>query len=243
MPLSGGLDSSVVTALMTNALGATNVIALHTKHETTLAKETEYATKISKKLGVQIITFDIRDLHSLTRESTSLALTRIGRQENGLPSTQKVAITYTIAREVTRQVGGRLCGTLDGSEILVGYYPKDMLGGDILPLGGLLRTEVRMVAKELGLVDLPKNYGVVPGCGSIVGFVNKYARSNFTSERELDEDLVRLISQTNEGSNRKLRTLCESNRHKAQSTLIGRPAFYLDKQRRLNTEAWILQRL
>jgi len=45
-------------------------------------------------------------------------------------------------------------GTGNKSELVVGYFTKYGDGGsDVLPLGGLLKTEVRSLAKELGIPD------------------------------------------------------------------------------------------
>ena len=45
-----------------------------------------------------------------------------------------------------------VAGTGNKSELCVGYFTKYGDGGvDILPLGGLLKTEVRKLAKELGI--------------------------------------------------------------------------------------------
>lgn len=61
-----------------------------------------------------------------------------------------------------------VAGTGNRSEITLGYYTKYGDGGvDVLPIGGLLKSEVRALAKELGVpetvVTKPPTAGLWPG--------------------------------------------------------------------------------
>ena len=61
-----------------------------------------------------------------------------------------------------------VAGTGNRSEITLGYYTKYGDGGvDVLPIGGLLKSEVRALAKELGVpepvITKPPTAGLWPG--------------------------------------------------------------------------------
>jgi NAD+ synthase len=61
-----------------------------------------------------------------------------------------------------------VCGTGNKSELTMGYFTKYGDGGvDILPLGDLTKTEVRKLAKELGIpqeiIDKPPSAGLWEG--------------------------------------------------------------------------------
>ena len=234
--------------LVTEAVGPARVTALHAQHETTSLTETEHAAEVADAAGFQLLIVDVQRVHGEAQGAIDVALAQLPAslaRVEGLPSTQKIAAVYTLAREIARRTGGRVCGTLDLSECLLGYYPKDMLGGDLLPLGGLLRTEIRALAKELEVADsIPRDLPVVPGCGSIVGFTNKYANTDFSSEAVMDAELQRMLASDSgvKGSapQQNLWRLCDGSRHKAAVTLLGRPVFYggADTRRQVEVEAW-----
>ncbi len=61
-----------------------------------------------------------------------------------------------------------VAGTGNKSEILIGYFTKHGDGGaDILPLGDLLKSQVREIAKKLALpkyiITKPPSAGLLPG--------------------------------------------------------------------------------
>lgn len=71
---------------------------------------------------------------------------------------------YYIANAMNYMVAG----TGNRSEITLGYYTKYGDGGvDLLPIGGLLKSEVRALAKELGvpesIITKPPTAGLWPG--------------------------------------------------------------------------------
>lgn len=230
LPFSGGLDSATLSAFLARTVGPENVVAIHVAHSTTQPQETENALAVAESLGVQFVSLDLRDLQITMGAKVNEVLTRLGQGSVGLETTSNASMVYAVVREVARRIGGRVCGTLDGSEILTGYFPKESFYGDFLPLGGLLRQEVRALSQLFGLPPLPEQFAVVPGCGSIVEYVNSLARTNFTSEVELDKELLRLLN--GKSVDNPLRDFCSKVNHKTVSALEGRPVYYPSMQRK-----------
>ena len=61
-----------------------------------------------------------------------------------------------------------MCGTSNKSELAAGYFTKFGDGAsDILPIGGLLKTQVRSLAAEMGIpqriIDKAPTAGLWPG--------------------------------------------------------------------------------
>jgi NAD+ synthase len=81
-------------------------------------------------------------------ESFSGLLPKQRLAKGNLKARIRMAILYYFANVQSRLV----VGTGDRSEILLGYFTKYGDGGaDLLPLGGLYKTELRVLARHLGL--------------------------------------------------------------------------------------------
>jgi len=143
--LSGGIDSSVVAALSKKALGE-NALGLILPCQSSSADE-ELAMKFAKKFNIRVKRLDLTELFN--------------QLVNICPDTSKIAIAnlkprlrmttlYCFANTLDYLVAG----TGNKSELEIGYFTKYGDGGcDILPLGGLFKTEVRKLAEEL---EIPK---------------------------------------------------------------------------------------
>ena len=143
--LSGGLDSACVTALSKLALGD-NILALVLPCETK-TQEIELALKVAKKFNIKTkeVTLDklFNELAKLHPEPNTLA-------KANLKPRLRMTVLYYFANALDYLV----VGTGNKSELTIGYFTKYGDGGvDILPLGGLLKTEVRDLAKKLGVPD------------------------------------------------------------------------------------------
>ncbi len=224
LPFSGGLDSATISAFLSRAVGPDNVIAVHVAHTTTQTQETENALAVADMLGIRFISLDLHKLQLEMGAKVREVLHCLGSEQAGLQTTSNASMVYAVVREVARGIGGRLCGTLDGAEILTGYFPKESFYGDFLPLGGLMRHEVRELARMFGLPMLPEQFVIVPGCGSIVEYVNAQAGTFFTNEQELDIELIKLLN--GETKNKSLIDFCWRMHHKTASAISGRPVYY-----------------
>jgi len=149
--LSGGIDSAVVGVLCKwafpdHCLGV--IMPCHSSQ-----KDIDDARVVAEKfqIPVRIITLDevcqsllrvlaVPDLEPSTRQLA---------EANLKPRLRMVSLYY-----LANRLGYLVVGTGNRSEISVGYFTKYGDGGvDILPLGNLVKNEVRWLARHLGVPD------------------------------------------------------------------------------------------
>lgn len=143
--LSGGIDSAVVAALSKMALGEDVLgLILPCKNE---PQDVKLAAKTAKKLDIKTKLIDLDNvfdnLLKICREGSKMA-------KANLKPRLRMTILYYFANSLDYLVAG----TGNKSELTIGYFTKYGDGGvDILPLGGLLKSEVRRLAKDTGVPD------------------------------------------------------------------------------------------
>jgi len=158
--LSGGVDSCVVASLAKEAVGKDNVLALilpiHSHSQDLID-----AKLMAKNLGIKTKVIDLSasydNLIKVLPNGSCLA-------QANLKPRLRMLIIYYFANKFNYLV----CGTGNKSEISVGYFTKFGDGGaDLLPIGDLLKKQVRQLAKELGVPDhiiaKPPTAGLWPG--------------------------------------------------------------------------------
>ena len=143
--LSGGIDSSVVVVLSKKALGD-NVLGLVLPCRSQVVDQ-EFAVRLAKKFGIKYKKADLSSLFDMMRsvypEAGDMA------RANLKPRLRMTALYY-----FANSLDYLVAGTGNKSEIKIGYFTKHGDGGcDILPIGGLFKTEVRALAKELELPE------------------------------------------------------------------------------------------
>jgi len=139
--LSGGIDSSVVACLAKKALGEKVLGVIMPCYSSAI--DEDYARLIAKKLKIKIECVSLNSIYDnilgVLPGGKKMALAN-------LKPRLRMLILYYFANNLNYLV----VGTGNKSEFLIGYFTKHGDGGcDILPLGDLLKTEVRKLAKEL----------------------------------------------------------------------------------------------
>ncbi len=145
--LSGGLDSSVTAALVKRACGEEAlglIMPCHSSYE-----DRQDALLAAGEIGIVHQKLELDEVFDLLREQ----LQQLAPGEDKMaaanikPRLRMTALYYLAARKDYLVVG-----TDNWSELSVGYFTKYGDGGiDIAPLGRLVKTEVREVARYLGL--------------------------------------------------------------------------------------------
>jgi NAD+ synthase len=168
--LSGGLDSSTTVALCARAVSQESVLALIMPHIDSDQKDREHALLLVGKLGIPYKIIDITSAVEAVKANISEVAPK-ERQRRGDDEKLKNAVGNIKARirmvnlYMAANSGDRLVvGSGDKSEILVGYFTKYGDGGaDIFPIADLYKTQVRMLARHLGVPDLIVSKPSTPG--------------------------------------------------------------------------------
>jgi NAD+ synthase len=145
--LSGGIDSAVIAALSAKAIGGRNVLALIMPDERSSdPRDMKDAADYAEKLGIRREIIDISRLHACFMNSVGRAGGKLA--EGNVKARLRMAILYFFANSE----GMIVVGSGDRSELALGYFTKYGDGGaDILPIGGLYKTQVRSLAARLGV--------------------------------------------------------------------------------------------
>jgi len=157
--LSGGLDSSVAAALCKKALGDAVCGLILPCHSDPL--DESHALLLAQTIDISTETIDLTPvfdvLVSLLPDARRLSVAN-------LKPRLRMTTLYYFANERGRLV----VGSGNKSELQTGYFTKYGDGGaDLLPLGGLLKTEVRRLAGGLDIppeiIDKPPSAGLWEG--------------------------------------------------------------------------------
>lgn len=149
--LSGGVDSSVTAVLCQHAF-PDNVLALLMPCYT-INTDTEDALIIAHKFKIPTMTINLNEtfdtlLKSFPQSQTKHATQKIS--EANIKPRLRMTTLYYFANRFRYLV----VGTCNRSEIAVGYSTKyGDSACDIIPLGNLLKYEVRDLARHLGIPD------------------------------------------------------------------------------------------
>jgi NAD+ synthase len=142
--LSGGLDSSVVLKLSVNALGRSNVLGLVMPSDITPREDTTHAIDLAKELRIR---YHIIDIHPIVQKFEEV-LPENKEARGNLMARIRMSILYYYAG-VNRYL---VAGTSDKSEVQIGYFSKFGDGAaDIMPIAVLYKTQVRALARYLGV--------------------------------------------------------------------------------------------
>jgi NAD+ synthase len=145
--LSGGVDSSLVCTLATQALGPSNVLGIMMPYRTSRPDAVRHATLVSDRLGLATRSIDITPQVDAYFESFEGA--DRNRRGNKM-ARERMSILY----DQSAAFNGLVVGTSNRTEILLGY---GTLHGDtacaVNPLGGLFKTQVFDLARYAGVPD------------------------------------------------------------------------------------------
>ncbi len=148
--LSGGVDSSVTATIAVKALGSEKVHGLILPDSrTTPGEDIDDAIELAEKLNIKYHLITIDNIYD------TIISTIPFYKENDIANGNVRARIRMIILYYYANVNNLLvCGTGDKSEILLGYFTKYGDGGvDILPIGDLYKTQVRIMGKKLGLPE------------------------------------------------------------------------------------------
>ncbi|MDD3985236.1 MAG: NAD+ synthase [Methanobacterium sp.] len=166
--LSGGLDSSTTAYLCAKAVKSNQILGIIMPTTTTSNEDIEDAITVAKTLKIEYEIIDVDNLiepfndlctHSKRTEETLHKLANAN-----LKARIRMMILYYHANKLNRLV----VGTGNRTELLIGYFTKYGDGGvDILPIGDLYKTEVKLLATHIEvptkIIEKPPTAGLWPG--------------------------------------------------------------------------------
>jgi NAD+ synthase len=144
--LSGGIDSAVVCALSKEAVGKENVLGLFMPCHSH-SQDIKDAKIVARKLKIRTKAVGLSGVYGsflkILPRGSNLAIANLRPR-------LRMTVLYYFANKFNYLV----CGTGNKSELMAGYFTKYGDGGvDILPIAGLLKKDVRKLAKELGIPE------------------------------------------------------------------------------------------
>lgn len=147
MGLSGGIDSALSLYLSARALGPENILAVRMPYKTSSPDTLSDAQTMIDDLGVQSMTLEITDMvDPLINHYDDMNKLRAGN----IMARMRMIVLY----DQSAAFNGLVMGTSNKTEMLLGY---STIYGDsaaaIQPIGDLYKTQVRQLAKALGVPE------------------------------------------------------------------------------------------
>lgn len=147
--LSGGVDSSTAAALSAMAVGGDKVLGLILpERETYDPREINHAKAVAEKFGIKTEIIDITSTLEIIQKTIPIFDPRDKICKGNLKVRTRALYVYYYANKLNFIV----CGTSDKSEAMIGYFTKwGDIAADIAPLMDLYKTQVRKLAKHIGV--------------------------------------------------------------------------------------------
>lgn len=176
--LSGGLDSAVVARLCQMAMPARVVAAILPCHSD--PNDERDARVVATHFGLAVVRIDLAPAYDLLVNDLKTMFLQIPDEQAASTGTSldlkaqlplanikprlRMSSLYFIANSLNYLVAG----TGNRSELTIGYFTKYGDGAaDLLPIGRLVKSEVRELAADLGIpqsiIDKPPSAGLWPG--------------------------------------------------------------------------------
>jgi len=201
--LSGGIDSAVVAALSIRIFPQNTLAIIMPCHS--LADDINDALGFINKFNIPYKIIDLSKvydsfIHLLNNEkkeeSSKLA-------EANIKPRLRMTSLYYFANKLNYLV----VGTGNKSELMIGYFTKYGDGGtDILPLGNLLKSQVRELAKYLGIpkeiINKPPSAGLWKGQTDEeeigIGYeqIDKYLRTGKLNNKIIEKEIQDKIAKS-----------------------------------------------
>ena len=195
--ISGGKDSSVVAALLVEALGKENVVGVLMPNGKQF--DIDVSEALVKHLGIQSYVVNIKEAYDgVISELNKSGIELTPQAVTNLPPRLRMTTVYA----VSQCVNGRVANTCNLSEDWVGYSTRyGDSAGDFSPLAKLTVQEVKEIGRVLGLPDMFVDKVPIDGlCGKTdednLGFtyatLDKYIREGICEDEETKAKIDRM---------------------------------------------------
>jgi NAD+ synthase len=166
--ISGGIDSALTAKLAVNALGKNKVFGLVMPSAGTSKGDLKDAIAFTHSLGID---YQVLNINKAAKQMFLLANPETRSHKENIDGRIRSAILYAYANKINNS---KVLGTINKTEWMLGYFPKHALIGDLLPIAGLLKTQVHGVSVKVGIPNyickkIPK-IGINLSCAAIEEF-------------------------------------------------------------------------
>jgi NAD+ synthase/NAD+ synthase (glutamine-hydrolysing) len=143
--LSGGVDSALVAAIATDALGEANVLGVAMPGPYSSEGSLRDARRLAENLGVRCVTLPISEIFAAHRRT--LVETFAGRPEDATEENIQARVRGNLLMALSNKFGSMVLSTGNKSEMAVGYCTLygDMAGG-LAPISDVPKTMVYELA-------------------------------------------------------------------------------------------------
>lgn len=149
--MSGGIDSSSNAALTASAVGGNRTYALLMfEKETQNKQDIIHALQVAEKFKIRTIRIDITKMLNAIYNSIPDFVQSNYKAKGNIKARGRTLVLYYYANSKNLLVSA----SSDKSETMIGYYTKyGDIAADIAPQQDLYKTQVRQLAKHLGIPD------------------------------------------------------------------------------------------
>jgi NAD+ synthase len=160
--LSGGIDSAVVARLCQTAAPANVIGVIMPCHGD--PEDDEHARLVAEHFGIPTVRIDLAPVYDVLVEDLRYAAEHLPEDQAAAAHASddlrarvpmanvKPRLRMTTLYFLANTMNYLVAGTGNRSELAVGYFTKYGDGGvDLLPIGDLLKSEVRDAARDLGV--------------------------------------------------------------------------------------------
>jgi NAD+ synthase len=147
--VSGGVDSCTNAAIASLAIGGEKVLGLVLpEEETSNPIDLKHAKLVAGKFGFRLETINITSTLNEYYHSIPIYDSSDRISKGNIKARTRMTYIYYYANRLRRVV----CGCSDKSETMIGYFTKwGDVAADISPLMDLYKTQVRMLARHIGI--------------------------------------------------------------------------------------------
>ena len=145
--LSGGLDSATVAKLCADAVGVNKVLVIYMPSSTSPKEDEDGTRSFAEMVGMEYKVVDIQPM-------VDAFLTALDAGDPKLKGNIMARCRMIILYHYANMMGRVVMGAGNKSEILMGYFTKFGDGGaDFLPIGDIYKTQVRELARRIGVPE------------------------------------------------------------------------------------------
>ncbi len=220
--LSGGLDSVTVSKLCCDALGPDRVLNIYMPSATSSAQDLRDAEELCCLTGAELCVIDICPAVEAFRSILP------GMERTDVAGNVMARCRMVVLFHHARLMGRVVMGTSNKSELLTGYFTKFGDGGsDFCPLGDLYKTEVRELARQIGvpqaIIDKAPSAGLWGGQTDEIEMGMTYDELDqvlFGIEKGLDDEAIAAETSISMDKVSRARSMYRCSVHKRKMPLI-----------------------